>query len=274
MKVKPQLLLPLILILSSVSLAQSPKQQLNDQFWEAVRKGDLALVTSLLDQGADVNAKFRYGTTALFKAAERGHLEIVKLLLARGADVTVKDTFYGATALTQALNNDRVEVATALLQKDPSGAADVLMTGVRSGKPALVGVALANGTLKPENLTAALVIATDDKDKPEIAEMLKKAGALPPPVIDAAKLQSYVGKYKDETGIELAITLTDGRLSALPTGQRPFALLPIDETNFKPLAFDGIVIHFKPDANNLMGMELKRGETTTLLKRVVETRQP
>ena len=38
--------------------------------WEAVRKGDVALVTALLDKGADVNAKFRYGTTALFKAAE------------------------------------------------------------------------------------------------------------------------------------------------------------------------------------------------------------
>ena len=58
-----------------------------------MRKGDLAATTALLDQGADVNAKFRYGTTALFKAAERGHVEIVKLLLARGADATVKDTF-------------------------------------------------------------------------------------------------------------------------------------------------------------------------------------
>jgi hypothetical protein len=274
MKVKPQLLPSLILVLSSMTLAQVPKQQLNDQFFEAVRKGDLALVTSLLDQGADVNAKFRYGTTALFKAAERGHLEIVKLLLARGADVTVKDTFYGATALNRALDTDHVEVVTALLQKDPSGAADVLMDGVRSGKPTLVSVALASGGVKPENLTPALVIATDDKDKTEIAEMLKKAGALPPPVIDAAKLQSYVGKYKDEAGVEVVITLADGRLSALPTGQRPFALLPIDDTNFKPLAFDGIVIHFKPDANNLIDMELKRGERTTLLKRVVETKQP
>ena len=94
MKIRRQLFLAFFLLFSSISmLGQSPKQELNDQFWEAVRKGDLPSVTSLLDQGADVNAKFRYGTTALFKAAERGHLEIVKLLLARGADVTVKDTF-------------------------------------------------------------------------------------------------------------------------------------------------------------------------------------
>ena len=74
-------------------LARLPSRRSTINSHEAVRKGDLALVTSLLDQGADVNAKFRYGATALFKAAERGHVEIVKLLLARGADVTVKDTF-------------------------------------------------------------------------------------------------------------------------------------------------------------------------------------
>ncbi len=53
-----------------------PKQALNDQLYEAVRKGDVAAVTAALDRGADVNAKFRYGATALFKAAERGHTKL------------------------------------------------------------------------------------------------------------------------------------------------------------------------------------------------------
>jgi len=263
-----------LLFCSVATLGQVPKQQLNDQFWEAVRKGDLAAVTALLDQGADVNARFRYGTTALFKAAERGHIEIVKLLLARGADVAVKDTFYGATAMSWALDSDHVDVVTALLQKDPGSAGEVLMTGVREGKTPLVKIALASGNLKSENLTAALVIATDDKDKTEIADMLKKAGAVPPPEVEAAKLQSYVGKYKDEAGTEVAITLADGRLSAVPTGQRPFALIPIDNTSFRPLAVDGILIHFNLDAGNPTGLELKRGQTTTQLKRVTEIKQP
>ena len=81
----------------------NPKQELNDQLFEAVRKGDAAAVTAALDRGADVNAKFRYGTTALFKAAERGNAEVTKVLLDRGADVNVKDTFYRATALSWAL---------------------------------------------------------------------------------------------------------------------------------------------------------------------------
>ena len=131
-------------------MAQDPKQELNDQFYEAVRKGDAAAVTALLDKGADVNAKFRYGATALFKAAERGNIEIVKILLARGADVTVKDTFYGATAMSWALDNDHVEVVSALLDKQPSSVDEVLMTGMSEGKPELVKIALAKGGLEKE----------------------------------------------------------------------------------------------------------------------------
>jgi len=97
---------------------------------------------------------------------------------------------------------------------------------------------------------------------------------VPPPAVDAATLQSYVGKYKDDAGLEVVITLTDGRLSALPTGQRPFVLMAIDNNNFRPVAFEGAVITFKPDAGNAMAIELKRGAQTTQLKRVVETKQP
>jgi len=273
MKVRQQFFLALLLLFGSIlALGQAPKQELNDKFFEAVRRGDLAATTALLDQGVDVNAKFRYGTTALFKAAERGHLEIVKLLLARGADASVKDTFYGQTALGWALDGDHLEIVEVILKKDPAGVGDVLITGVREAKPAFVKLALDTGNVKAETLTTALVIATDDKDKPEIVELLKKAGAVPPPVVDAAMLQSYVGKYKDEGGLEVVITLTDGQLSALPTGQRPFVLMAIDNNNFRPVAFEGAVITFKPDAGNAMTMDLKRGTNTSHLKRVVEVK--
>src|ERR1044071_4302227 len=100
----------------------NPKQELNDQLFEAVRKGDAAAVTALLDKGADVNARFRYGTTALFKAAERGHVEVAKVLLARGVDVNVKDTFYGATAISWALQNNHFDVVRAIVDKNPESA--------------------------------------------------------------------------------------------------------------------------------------------------------
>src|SRR5689334_25278702 len=114
------------------------KQELNDQLFEAVRKGDVAAATAALDHGADVNAKFRYGTTALFKAAERGYADVAKLLLDRGADVKVKDTFYGATAMTWALGGKHIEVVKLLLQKDNANVDDVLSAGVRESNPDLV----------------------------------------------------------------------------------------------------------------------------------------
>src|SRR4029453_10347505 len=92
-----------LLVLLFPQTQTDPKQALNDQLFEAVRKGDAAAVTALLDRGADVNAKYRYGMTALFKAAERGHAEVVKILLDRGVDTKVKDTFYRATAMTWAI---------------------------------------------------------------------------------------------------------------------------------------------------------------------------
>lgn len=257
------------ILLSGLSAnAQTSKQQLNDQMWEAVRRGDAAAVTSLLDKGAEVNAKFRYGATALFKAAERGHTEIVKILLARGADVTVKDTFYGATAMTWALDNKHVEVVRALLEKDASSVNDVLTTGVSEGNSALVEMAIARGGVKSETLTAALVGAMEDKEKAPIAEMLRKAGAKPPFDVDAATLQSYAGRYKPDTGGEIVFTLKDGKLSAQPANQGPIALMALDKTTFRPVAFEGIVVTFTVADNRVSGFTLKQGPNTTIYKRV------
>ena len=260
-------------LMSSAAFAQNSKAELNDKFWEAVRQGDLALVTSLLDQGADVNAKFRYGATALFKAAERGHTEIVKLLLARGADVTVKDTFYGATAMSWALDNDHVETVRALLEKDSGSVGDVLMTGVREGKDAYVEMALAKGGVKPETLTTALAAASNDKNKTAVAEMLRKAGAQPPPEIDAATLQSYVGRYKSEQGSEIAITVKDGKLFATPPNQVPLAMMAIDKTTFRPIAFDGLTFSFTVTGDKVSGFTLKQGATNFVYKKVEEAKQ-
>ncbi|HZI86773.1 MAG TPA: ankyrin repeat domain-containing protein [Pyrinomonadaceae bacterium] len=262
------------LVVSFPAAAQNAQQQLNDEMWEAVRQGNVVLVTSLLDKGADVNAKFRYGTTALFKAAERGHTEVVKLLIARGADVTVKDTFYGATAMTWALNHNHTEVIKALLEKDGSSVGDVLMNGVREGKVPLVEIALARGGAKPEALTAALAIAASDKEKAQIAEMLKKAGAQPPLQVDAATLQSYVGKYKTEQGIDIAFNVKDGKLFATATGQQPLEMMALDKSTFRPVAFDGFSLTFNVEGDKASGFTFKQGATTMQYKRVEETKQP
>lgn len=54
---------------------------------EAVSGGNPAVVTLLLDRGADVNFTSHVHGSALGAAASRGNLEIVTFLLDRGADI-------------------------------------------------------------------------------------------------------------------------------------------------------------------------------------------
>lgn len=268
------ILLTFLLLAAPTAAAQISKQELNDQLYEAVRRGDAAAVTTLLDKGADVNAKFRYGATALFKAAERGNADIVKLLLARGADVTMRDTFYGAKAMTWALgDNPNVEVVRALLEKDPTSVEDVLMKGVSDGNVALAEIALARGGAKPETLTAALATSMGDKDKAAISEALKKAGAKPPLDVDAATLQSYAGRYRPEQGGEVTFTVKDAKLFATLANQGPLAMMAIDKTTFRPVSFGGILVTFTVEGDKTSGFTLKQGANTTAYKRVEETKQ-
>jgi hypothetical protein len=251
------------------------KQKLNDQLYEAVRKGDVAAVKAALDAGADVNAKFRYGATALFKAAERGNADVVKLLIERGADVNVQDTFYRATAMTWALNKEHVEAVRALLEKSTDGAGDVLMTGTRSGNAALVRAALDKGGIKPETMTAALLAASANAERAEVAGLLRKAGAQPPLEVDAATLQSYAGRYKPEQGGEIAVAVKDGKMVITVTGQPSLVMFPLDKTTFRPVDFDGVALTFNPDADGKVGsFTLKQGPTPAVYKRVEETKQP
>jgi ankyrin repeat protein len=269
---KITILLLALFVFQLPALAQDPKQQLNDQLWEAARKGDAAAVAALIDKGADVNAKFRYGTTALFKAAERGNTDVVKVLLARGADVTVKDSFYGTSAMTWALDHDHDEIVRVILEKAPQNADEVLLTGARENKVGLVRIALEKNGATPGALTSALVAATTSEPKnDEIVELLKKAGAVPPLEVDAATLQSYVGKYKNDAGREVTVSVKDNKLMIAFNGP-PFPLMAVDKTTFKPAGFDGLNVAFKLEGEKVTGVEIKQGPNSTLLNRVEEAK--
>ena len=265
------LALPKVVMFSLLTLffpqaATNPKQELNDQLFEAVRKGDVAAVTAALDKGADVNAKFRYGSTALFKAAERGNAEITKILLDRGADVKVKDTFYGATAMSWAIDGKHIEVVRLILQKSPEDVDDVLLNGAREGNPELLKLALDRGGSKAESMTVALAVASADEKKAALADALKNAGAKPPAEVDAATLQSYAGKYKGDPGPELIVTVKDGKLT-VAFGRDPQPLVAIDKTTFVPLTFGGVTLVFNSDAGKVVSFSLKQGTNTTVMKR-------
>ncbi|HET7113235.1 MAG TPA: DUF3471 domain-containing protein, partial [Pyrinomonadaceae bacterium] len=184
---------------------------------------------------------------------------------------TVKDTFYQATARTWAIDHGHAEIVRMLFEKDPTDVEEVLMFGVRNNNEALVKAALDKGGAKPPVLTAALVAAGSDAKSAGIVALLKKAGAVPPPEIDAATLQSYAGKYKGDPGPEFTVNVKDGQLFVVATGQT-IAMMALDKTSFRPLEFEGITITFNVEGGNVTGLAFKQGPSTTQLKRVVEAK--
>lgn len=86
---------------------------------DAAKQGDLALITKLLDEGADVNKRSAIATP-LYYAAQENHLEAVKLLLQRGANPNGQSV--GGTALQHAARAGSIEIARILLENgaDPN----------------------------------------------------------------------------------------------------------------------------------------------------------
>ncbi len=247
---------------------------LNEALWVAARRGDAQAVKDLLAKGADVNAKFRYGATALSYAADRGHLEVVRVLLEHGADVNVKDTFYGASPLSWAASKGHVEVVRALLEKGAdAGKEAALMMGANRGHLDIVQAVLARGGLNPEALTSALAQATK-AGHTEIAELLKKAGAVPPPKpdfqVDPETLKSYVGTYKGQDGGELIFTVKDGKLAGGPAGQNPLVMGAIDKVTFRPLEIEGITVTFHLEGGKVVSLTLKQGGRSSVFKKADE----
>lgn len=79
--------------------AQAPAPAPADEFYTAIRSGDIARVNSLVQKGSDVNLKERRGgATPLMHAAAVGSLDAMRLLLDKGADVNARNAA-GATAL-------------------------------------------------------------------------------------------------------------------------------------------------------------------------------
>ena len=85
-----------------------------DAAWEeAIKRGDIQIVLDLLGRGTDVEARDRYGQTALMLAAHAGHREVVETLIAHRANLNITAKF-GLSALMLALVAGHEEVARLL----------------------------------------------------------------------------------------------------------------------------------------------------------------
>ena len=109
----------------------------------SMRPGGSAIVALLLAKGADVNARDRFGFSALNLAAWAGDVEIMRLLLGKGADANVADGIGRSSLIAAALshspgavqlllqNGADVHAATSL----PPGAATRTTNNIKNGPP-------------------------------------------------------------------------------------------------------------------------------------------
>lgn len=79
-----------------------------DNLCEAAEYGNYDRIKTLLDRGANINAKDYLNRTALMVAAEYGHSRIVQLLVEQGANLKARD-YYKRTAIDYAEKNNKQE---------------------------------------------------------------------------------------------------------------------------------------------------------------------
>lgn len=234
-----------------------------EEFWSAVKKGDLQKVQTHLAAGIDVNAKNDYGATALSFAADKGHVEIARLLIDRGADINVKDSFYGSTPMDWAVYNNHPEMVKLLLSKGAAGASAALTAAIHTKDAAMVKLILENAKIQPEELTEPLQIATQMQEN-GIIDILKAAGARIPsePQFSVPEdvLKSYAGTFKNEAGNEVTVDIKNQSIVLQMTGADPFPLNAIDNTTFKS---GGLSIQFFSKENKVAGFTVQRPNGTT-----------
>ncbi len=99
-----------------ILFACSKKAELNSDLMAAVKTGNATVVNELLGRGADANAREEtdLGRSALGIAAEEDYGEIVSLLIANGADVNAK-SLDGLTALMYAAGEGNTGIVNLLL---------------------------------------------------------------------------------------------------------------------------------------------------------------
>lgn len=125
-------------------------QEINARLIDAARGRDSAQVRQLLSEGADPNARDKFGRTALMEAASSGYTDNIRILLEKGADINARDTV-GWSALLRATLSRRTDTVRLLLQKgadvsvkDHDGMT-ALSWASSSGETAIVRLLLAKG---------------------------------------------------------------------------------------------------------------------------------
>lgn len=140
------------LVLITLMISACGRGELDEQFVQSARHGELDRVSALLAQGANIEARdSQHGATALMWATHEGHLVVLRFLLDNGAEINARQDL-GRTALWYAAQQGQLEAARVL-----------------------IGHAAAVTPMANDGTTAAMI--AHRQGFPEIAELLSNIGA-------------------------------------------------------------------------------------------------
>jgi len=114
------------------------RERANEDLMEAARDGNVERVRQCLQDGAEVNARDKDGTTPLMWTAAYGRADAMKTLLDRGASLETRD-LYGWTALMRTSLHGSSDAMKALLERGAD-----LEAKSQDGWTALMRVAYSN----------------------------------------------------------------------------------------------------------------------------------
>ena len=192
----------------------------------AVIDGDVGVVATLLDAGANPDQVDGRGWNALHVAAQLGREKIVEALVAAGVDGLAR-TPDGRDALQLALASSRQNLEVLRLLRAQPGARDTLVLAARLGDLDALAALLAGGSaldLRGEGGETALEVAAAAGEE-EAVRMLLAAGADP-------SIESKAGGSALLLAVSAGRVATAGALlehAGVPDGQKAAALYRANE---------------------------------------------
>jgi ankyrin repeat protein len=151
---------------------------------EACRRGYSEAGLALIEAGADVDAKDRYGVSCLMFSAITGSNELILKLIEKGADINARDN-YGRSALIEALTTENdIPLETYKTLIDAGADVNVRIEGgltpimlAADGNAEILRLLIDAGADLNASDDSGISVLQRAKNDPQNYEILKKSGA-------------------------------------------------------------------------------------------------